>query len=70
MTVVLNDDNELIPSRTVTGWRVFLPNPNRTGRSREDNLHLSLWDFCLQKDAVRIMQRSDNFSKMHDGNIP
>ncbi|GKB56361.1 reverse transcriptase domain-containing protein [Tanacetum coccineum] len=23
MTVVLNDNNELIPSRTVTGWRVF-----------------------------------------------
>ncbi|GJR07196.1 reverse transcriptase domain-containing protein [Tanacetum coccineum] len=44
----------------------FLPNPNRTERSREDNLHLSLRDFCLQKDAVRIMQCSDNFSKMHD----
>ncbi|GKB69360.1 reverse transcriptase domain-containing protein [Tanacetum coccineum] len=66
MTVVLNEDNELIPSRTVTGWRVFLPNPNYTRRSREDNLHLPLWDFCLQKDAVRIMQRSGNFSKMHD----
>ncbi|GJV86554.1 reverse transcriptase domain-containing protein [Tanacetum coccineum] len=48
----------------------FLPNPNRTRRSREDNLHLSLRDFYRQKDAVRIMQRSDNFSKMHDCNIP
>ncbi|GJY74928.1 hypothetical protein Tco_0479359 [Tanacetum coccineum] len=48
----------------------FLPNPNRAGRSREDNLHLPLRDFYLQKDAVRIMKRSDNFSKMHDGNIP
>ncbi|GJT29419.1 DNA-directed DNA polymerase [Tanacetum coccineum] len=36
----------------------FLPNSNRTKRSREDNLHLSLRDFCLQKDVVRIMQRS------------
>ncbi|GKD62803.1 putative nucleotidyltransferase, ribonuclease H [Tanacetum coccineum] len=26
MTVVLNDNNELIPSRIVTGWRVILPN--------------------------------------------
>ncbi|GJR20470.1 reverse transcriptase domain-containing protein [Tanacetum coccineum] len=25
MTVVLNDNNELIPSRTVTGWRVRMP---------------------------------------------
>ena len=24
ITVVLNDDNELIPSRTVTGWRVCI----------------------------------------------
>ncbi|GJW89708.1 hypothetical protein Tco_0167261 [Tanacetum coccineum] len=63
MTVVLNDNNELIPSRTV------LPNPNRSRRSREDNFYLSLRDFCLQEDAVRIMQRFDNFSKMHDGNI-
>ncbi|GJU69232.1 hypothetical protein Tco_1255491 [Tanacetum coccineum] len=46
-----------------------LPNPNRTRRSREDNFYLSLWDFCLQEDAVRNVQRSDNFSKVHDGNI-
>ncbi|GJY29443.1 reverse transcriptase domain-containing protein [Tanacetum coccineum] len=37
----------------------FLPNLNRTERSKEDNLHLSLRDFCLQKDVVRIMQRFD-----------
>ncbi|GJX04260.1 reverse transcriptase domain-containing protein [Tanacetum coccineum] len=43
-----------------------LPNPNRTIRSREENFYLSLWDFCLQEDAVRIMQRPDNFSKVHD----
>ncbi|GJS96464.1 hypothetical protein Tco_0803432 [Tanacetum coccineum] len=77
ITVVLNDNNELIPSRTVTGWRVcidyrklneatILPNPNRTRRSSEDNLHLSLWDFFLQEDAVRIMQRSDNFLKLNN----
>ncbi|GJR55827.1 integrase, catalytic region, zinc finger, CCHC-type containing protein [Tanacetum coccineum] len=47
----------------------FLLNPNRTRRSREDNLLLPLWDFCLQKDAVWIMQRSNNFSKMHDDNV-
>ncbi|GKA79081.1 hypothetical protein Tco_0785677 [Tanacetum coccineum] len=47
----------------------ILLNPNHTRRSREDNLHLSLWDFCLQEDAVRIMQCFDNFSKVHDGNI-
>ncbi|GKE14988.1 hypothetical protein Tco_1422565, partial [Tanacetum coccineum] len=43
-----------------------LPNPNRTRRSREEKIYLSLWDFCLQEDVVRIMQHSGNFSKMHD----
>nr|GEW41420.1 reverse transcriptase domain-containing protein [Tanacetum cinerariifolium] len=27
---------------------------------------MSLWNFCLQKDAVWIMQRSNDFSKIHD----
>ncbi|GJR61029.1 hypothetical protein Tco_1503191 [Tanacetum coccineum] len=112
MTVVLNDDNELIPSRTVTRWRVcinyrklidatqkdhfplpfidqmlkrlcgneyyyfldgfsgFFPKFNRTRRSRKENVHLSLWDFCLLTNVVRIMQRTCNFSKMHDGIFP
>ncbi|GJT37817.1 hypothetical protein Tco_0937682, partial [Tanacetum coccineum] len=80
MTVVLNDDNELIPSHTVIRWRVctnyrklidatILPNFNRTRRSRKENVHLSLWDFCLLTNVVRIMQRTCNFSKMHDDRI-
>ncbi|GJZ13487.1 reverse transcriptase domain-containing protein [Tanacetum coccineum] len=44
----------------------ILPNPNRTRRSKEDNLHLSLWNFFLQEDVVWIMQRFGNFSKVHD----
>ncbi|GJS74374.1 hypothetical protein Tco_0707215 [Tanacetum coccineum] len=69
MTVVLNDNNELIPSRTVTGWRVILPNPDCTRRSRKDNIHFPLWDFCLPTNVVGIMQRTGYFSKMHDGNF-
>ncbi|GJT81056.1 reverse transcriptase domain-containing protein [Tanacetum coccineum] len=68
ITVVLNDNNELIPSRTVTGW--VLPNSNRTQRSRKDNIHLSLWDFCLLNNVVWIMQRTSYFPKMHDNNFP
>ncbi|GJR59891.1 reverse transcriptase domain-containing protein [Tanacetum coccineum] len=67
MTIVLNDNNELILSRAVTGW--ILPNPDRTRRSRKDNIHLSLWDFCLPTNVVWIMQRTSYFSKMHDGNF-
>ncbi|GJV83648.1 reverse transcriptase domain-containing protein [Tanacetum coccineum] len=39
MTVVLNDNNELIPSQTVTGWRVML------ARCEETNLVLN-WEKC------------------------
>ncbi|GKD94640.1 reverse transcriptase domain-containing protein [Tanacetum coccineum] len=69
MTVVLNDNNKLIPSRAVTGWRVVLPNSDRTQRSRKDDVHLSLSDFCLPTNAVWIMQRTGYFSKMHDANL-
>ncbi|GKD20162.1 DNA-directed DNA polymerase [Tanacetum coccineum] len=48
----------------------ILPNTNRSGRSREDHLHLSLWDFRLPMNAVWIMQCSCHISKMHDGNLP
>ncbi|GJS60363.1 reverse transcriptase domain-containing protein [Tanacetum coccineum] len=54
-------DSGLIYPILESHW--ILPNPNHTRRSREDNLHLYLWDFCLQEDAVRIMQRSDNFQR-------
>ncbi|GJR82197.1 hypothetical protein Tco_0152982 [Tanacetum coccineum] len=67
MTVVLNDNNALIPSRMITGWQVILPNSNCTQRSRKGDVHLSLWKIFLQKNVVRIMQRTCNFSKMHDG---
>ncbi|GJS84574.1 zinc finger, CCHC-type containing protein [Tanacetum coccineum] len=70
MTVVLNDNNELIPSQTVTGWRVILLDSDRTRRSRKYNIHLSLWEFFLQANVVWIMQRSCDLLKMHDSNFP
>ncbi|GKC40972.1 reverse transcriptase domain-containing protein [Tanacetum coccineum] len=68
MTVVLNDNNELTPSRKVTGW--ILSNSNRTRRSIKDNIHLSLWDFYLSMNVVWIVQCTGYFSKMHEGNFP
>ncbi|GKC47040.1 hypothetical protein Tco_1064762 [Tanacetum coccineum] len=69
-TVVLNENNELIPSRTFIGWRVILPNSNSTRRSREDDVHLSLSNFCLQENVVWVIQRTCNFSKMYDDDFP
>ncbi|GKC46271.1 DNA-directed DNA polymerase [Tanacetum coccineum] len=68
MTVVLNDNNELISSCTVIGW--ILSDSNRTQRSRKDNIYLSLWDFCLPKDAFWVMRRTSYLPKMHDINFP
>ncbi|GKE74768.1 reverse transcriptase domain-containing protein [Tanacetum coccineum] len=56
MTVVLNDNNELILSRTVTGWRLILPDSNCTRRSREDDVYLSLWNFCLHDMLEDLME--------------
>ncbi|GJX29829.1 reverse transcriptase domain-containing protein [Tanacetum coccineum] len=47
----------------------ILPNSDRTRRSRKDNIHLSLWDFCLPTNVVWIMKRTNYFPKMHDANL-
>nr|GEU83272.1 retrovirus-related Pol polyprotein from transposon TNT 1-94 [Tanacetum cinerariifolium] len=47
----------------------ILLNSNRTRRSRKDDVHLSLWNFYLQENAVWVMQRTCNFSKMYDNNF-
>ncbi|GJS55657.1 ribonuclease H-like domain-containing protein [Tanacetum coccineum] len=68
MTVVLNDNNELISSRTVIGW--ILSDSNRTRRPRKDNIHLSLWDFCLPKACILVYESTSYLPKMHDINFP
>ncbi|GJX17379.1 reverse transcriptase domain-containing protein [Tanacetum coccineum] len=40
MTVVLNDNNELIPSRTVTGWRVCIDYRKLNDATRKDHFPL------------------------------
>ncbi|GKB73459.1 putative nucleotidyltransferase, ribonuclease H [Tanacetum coccineum] len=45
---------------------VILLNSDCTRRSRKDDIHLPLWDFCLPTNAVWIMQRTSYFPKMHD----
>ncbi|GJW52384.1 hypothetical protein Tco_0093735 [Tanacetum coccineum] len=48
----------------------FLPNFDRSRRSRKNSVHMSLWNFCLPKDAIWIVQCSCEFSKMYDCDIP
>ncbi|GJS61737.1 hypothetical protein Tco_0656521 [Tanacetum coccineum] len=47
MTVVLNDNNELIPSRTVIGWRVCIYYRNLNDATRKDHFPFPLPIRCL-----------------------
>ncbi|GJR54030.1 putative nucleotidyltransferase, ribonuclease H [Tanacetum coccineum] len=49
MTVVLNDNNELIPSRTVTGWRVCIDYRKINDATRKDHFHLPFIDQMLER---------------------
>ncbi|GJS72088.1 reverse transcriptase domain-containing protein [Tanacetum coccineum] len=49
MTVVLNDNNELIPSRTVTGWRVCIDFCKLNDATRKDHFPLPFIDQILER---------------------
>ncbi|GKC58581.1 reverse transcriptase domain-containing protein [Tanacetum coccineum] len=49
MTVVLNDNNELIPSRTVTGWRVYIDYHKLNDATRKDHFPLPFIDQMLER---------------------
>ncbi|GJW55648.1 reverse transcriptase domain-containing protein [Tanacetum coccineum] len=49
MTVVLNDNNELIPSRTVTGWRVCIDYHKLNDATQNDHFPLPFIDQMLER---------------------
>ncbi|GJX93568.1 reverse transcriptase domain-containing protein [Tanacetum coccineum] len=49
MTVVLNDNNELIPSRTVTGWKVCIDYRKLNDATRKDHFPLPFIDQMLER---------------------
>ncbi|GJS72773.1 DNA-directed DNA polymerase [Tanacetum coccineum] len=49
MTVVLNDNNQLIPSRTVTGWRVCIDYRKHNDATRKDHFPLPFIDQMLER---------------------
>nr|GFA12567.1 reverse transcriptase domain-containing protein [Tanacetum cinerariifolium]GFA13010.1 reverse transcriptase domain-containing protein [Tanacetum cinerariifolium]GFA13017.1 reverse transcriptase domain-containing protein [Tanacetum cinerariifolium] len=50
-TVVKNEDNELIPTRLVTGWRVFIDYRKLNEATRKDNFPLPFMDQMLERLA-------------------
>ncbi|GKF26096.1 reverse transcriptase domain-containing protein [Tanacetum coccineum] len=51
MTVVTNEDNELIPIRTITGWRVCIDYRKLNNATRKDHFPLPFMDQMLERLA-------------------
>ncbi|GKB13121.1 putative nucleotidyltransferase, ribonuclease H [Tanacetum coccineum] len=49
MTMVLNDNNELIPSRTIIGWRVCIEYRKLNDTTRKDHFPLPIIDQMLER---------------------
>ncbi|GJV73840.1 reverse transcriptase domain-containing protein [Tanacetum coccineum] len=60
MTVVQNDDNELIPTRLVTGWRVCIDYRKLNRCTLERPFSLTFMDQMLDKGSFKT------FRKLHD----
>nr|GEW80251.1 DNA-directed DNA polymerase [Tanacetum cinerariifolium] len=51
MTVITNDENELIPTRLVTGWRVCIDNQKLNEATQKDHFPLPFMDQMLERLA-------------------
>uniref|UniRef100_A0A1S4BZ38 RNA-directed DNA polymerase homolog n=1 Tax=Nicotiana tabacum TaxID=4097 RepID=A0A1S4BZ38_TOBAC len=51
MTVVENEKNELIPTRTITGWRVYIDYRRLNKATRKDHFPLPFIDQMLDRLA-------------------
>nr|GEZ54802.1 reverse transcriptase domain-containing protein [Tanacetum cinerariifolium] len=51
MTVIKNDENELVPTRLVTGWRVFIDYRKLNEATRKDHFPLPFMDQMLERLA-------------------
>nr|GFB90006.1 reverse transcriptase domain-containing protein [Tanacetum cinerariifolium] len=51
MTVIKNDENELVPTRLVTGWRVCIDYRKLNEATRKDHLLLPFMDQMLERLA-------------------
>nr|GEU55865.1 reverse transcriptase domain-containing protein [Tanacetum cinerariifolium] len=52
MIVVANENNELIPTRLVTGWRVCIDYRKLNDAIRKDHFHLPFMDQMLEREGI------------------
>ncbi|KAL4303062.1 hypothetical protein GQ457_10G009490 [Hibiscus cannabinus] len=63
ITVVTNDENELLPTRTVTGWRICMDYRKLNKATKKDHFPLSFIDQMMDRLAGK------EFYCYHDGNL-
>ncbi|GJS59926.1 hypothetical protein Tco_0654710 [Tanacetum coccineum] len=57
MTVVTNDENELVPTRLVTGWRVCIDYRKLNEATRKDHFPLPFMDQMLKRSQYEVISR-------------
>jgi len=55
MTMITNEKNELIPTRTVTGWRMCIDYRRLNQATRKDHFPLPFMDQMLQKLSGEVL---------------
>ncbi|GJW90898.1 reverse transcriptase domain-containing protein [Tanacetum coccineum] len=64
MTVITNEENELIPTRLVTGWRVCIDYRKLNEATRKDHFPLAFHDQMLERlQETNTTVTSDSFAR-------
>jgi hypothetical protein len=69
MTVIRNEKNELIPQRTVTGWRMCINYQKLNKATRKDHFPLPFIDEMLERLANHSFCYLDGYSSYHQALI-
>jgi hypothetical protein len=65
MTVICNEKNELIPQRTITGWRMCIDYQKLNKATWKDHLPLPFIDEMLERLANHSFYYLDGYSGYH-----